>query len=162
MRVIALRDIGARPVRLSDRGCGGCAGAELVTPPKLQVSLGYRWFRADHHFVGDEEQKYREREHSQTINSINLYDVGIATTSPHDPDDGHATLEVMGRSQVVRNSGGTILDRFTTETAGLRDLRLTSMNGFALLIHSSLECADRLRRCDADRQRCGKGCLRNV
>jgi hypothetical protein len=96
------------------------------SPPKLQVSLGYRWFRADHHFVGNMEQKYREREHSQTINSINLYDVGIAynftsrfrmtVTLP---------LEVMSRSQVVRDSSGAILDRFTTQTAGLRDLRLT-------------------------------------
>jgi hypothetical protein len=92
---------------------------------RWQVAIAYRHFQAPHHFSGDVEQTNREREGSNTINEINLFDLGItyAFTSRF-----RATLTIPfaddTRSQVVRNPNGAILDRFATASSGLRDVRL--------------------------------------
>lgn len=112
-----------------DSDTGGGPGKH--TPPsrpasgRWQVAVAYRHFEAPHHFTGDVQQTYREREGSQTINEINLIDLGIthAFTSRF-----RATLTIPfaddSRSQVVRNPNGAILDRFATSSSGLRDVRL--------------------------------------
>jgi hypothetical protein len=91
---------------------------------RWQVALAYRHFQARHHFIGDVRQTYREREGSQTINEINLFDLGITYAFS---SRLRATLTIPfaddSRSQVVRSPSGAILDRFATSSSGLRDVR---------------------------------------
>src|SRR5690349_657707 len=44
---------------------------------KWEASVGYRYFKSDRHFVGDEEQKQREEEGSQVINTSNFIDANV-------------------------------------------------------------------------------------
>jgi len=93
---------------------------------RWQVAFTYRHFLADHHYTGDVRQTSREREGSQTINEINLFDLGVTYTFNA---RFRATLTLPfaadSRSQVVRNATGAILDRFATTSSGIRDTRLS-------------------------------------
>src|SRR5215472_8399527 len=51
--------------------------ADDVGDEGVDISLGYRWFRSDRHFVGDVEQVQRQQQHSQVINDQNFFDLGV-------------------------------------------------------------------------------------
>ena len=53
------------------------AQSEYKGPDKWEVSYSWRWQRSDRHFVGVEEQKNRNTEHSQVVNNIHQAEVGI-------------------------------------------------------------------------------------
>jgi hypothetical protein len=101
-------------------------GADDVGEEGIDVSLGYRWFRSDHHFVGDVYQAQRFQQHSQVINDQNFFDLGIAYAVNRRL---RLTLTLPfatnSRSQAVRANGVNI-DRFETHTAGIGDLRVTA------------------------------------
>lgn len=92
---------------------------------KWDVSVSYRWFQSDRHFVGTVEQKQRATAGDQVINRSNFTDFGLnytfssryslSLTIPYVSHD---------RSQVVKNSSGVILNRFHTQASGFADLSL--------------------------------------
>ena len=93
--------------------------------PRWELSLDERWFQADRHYIGDVRQIYREREHTQTINDINIFGLELAH-----PLSARARVTftipflVASRSQVLTNQSGSPIDRFATQSAGLRDVRI--------------------------------------
>jgi hypothetical protein len=109
------------------------------------VGLAHRWQYSDKHFVGDEEQVYREKEGSQVINNINIVDINVAynITKRFALNLG-IPFSFATRSQAVRDTrrvngqlvnpspypapdgtrNGAVIDRFTTEANGLGDIKL--------------------------------------
>lgn len=92
----------------------------------LQTTVAYRSFRSDRHFVGREEQKERQHEGSEVINNSRFIDVSFDYVFN---EFYSASLTIPfayhDRSQVVRDSNRTILQRFHTQSAGFADLQLT-------------------------------------
>lgn len=109
------------------------------------MGLAHRWQYSDKHFVGDEEQVYREKEGSQVINNINIVDINVAynVTKRIQLNLG-IPFSFATRSQAVRDtrtSGGTLVNpspytapdgtkngaviaRYETEANGLSDIKL--------------------------------------
>jgi hypothetical protein len=116
------------------------------------VAVAHRWQNSDRHFVGDEEQVYREREGSQVINDIHVIDLSASYTFTK---RFSATLsipfQIATRSQAVRDTrrgprkpdgspgdllnpsgfpspegvmNGAVIDRYETQAAGLSDIKL--------------------------------------
>jgi len=52
--------------------------ASYQEPGAWTTSVSYRWQYSDRHFVGDEEQVYREKQGSQIINDIHTVDLSVA------------------------------------------------------------------------------------
>ncbi len=87
------------------------------------LSVSYRWFQSDRHFVGITEQKQRQASGDQVINRSNFTDLTLERAiSPR--YDLSVTIPYVShdRSQVVKNSSGVILDRFHTQAVGLADI----------------------------------------
>ena len=119
--------------------------ASYQIPGTWNAAVAHRWQYSDRHFVGDEEQVYREKEGSQVINNVQLIDisVGYAVTKRVS-----AILSIpfqfATRSQAIRDTrrvggvlvnpspfpapngtvNGAVIDRYTTEANGLGDIRL--------------------------------------
>jgi hypothetical protein len=76
--------------------------------------------------VGDDEQEHREREGSQVENFSNFIDLNLTYAfTPRYSAMLTIPWVVHERSQVVRaGAGGPILDRFSTHSSGLGDVRL--------------------------------------
>jgi len=95
---------------------------------KFDIAVGYRSFVSDRHFVGTEEQKERQQEGSQVINTSSFLDIALTYRVS---DRYFMSLSVPyvdhDRSQVVRDNSPqrTILERFHTQASGLGDLRFT-------------------------------------
>ena len=91
----------------------------------FQATVAYRSFRSDRHFVGEEEQKERQHEGSEVINNSRFIDVSFDYSFD---DVYNASLTIPfayhDRSQVVRDSNRTILQRFHTQSAGFGDLQV--------------------------------------
>jgi hypothetical protein len=115
------------------RGAGLTCGSTLnvgqsgeVLPPEtgFQASVNYRWFNSHRHFVGDDEQEQREKEGSQVENYSNFIDLDVtyAFSSRYSLTLGVPFVD-HERSQVVRG-GGQILERYSTQSSGLGDVRL--------------------------------------
>jgi hypothetical protein len=101
----------------------------LHKPPtaRLDVSLDHRWFQADRHYIGDVRQSYRERARTQTINNVHLFDLELAyPLSARSRMTLTIPFLVASRSQVLNNQGGSAIDRFATDAAGLRDIRIVT------------------------------------
>jgi len=119
--------------------------ASYQQPGTWTAAVSHRWQYSDRHFVGDQEQVYREKEGSQVINDIQLMDlsVGYAVTKRLSASLS-LPFQFATRSQAVRDTrrvggvlvnpsrypapdgtvNGAVIDRFTTEANGLGDIRL--------------------------------------
>lgn len=96
---------------------------ETQDPEPWDLSVAYRWFQSDRHYVGITEQKQRETAGDQVINRSNFTDLTLTRTL--DPRfDVAVTIPYVAhdRSQVVKNASGVILDRFHTQATGLADI----------------------------------------
>jgi hypothetical protein len=129
------------------RGSGHCPGAMLsdfsVTQPPAtthawQLSLSYRHFRSDRHFVGDDE---RELPRSQVVeNTSRFYDIivqrmladrySVALTIPFVDSQRRAAYEHDG------------IHRYASHAGGLSDIRVT---GFAWLLEPAEHSRGNLR-----------------
>ncbi|MFO1498461.1 MAG: hypothetical protein U1G07_08735 [Verrucomicrobiota bacterium] len=102
-------------------------GEPLPPTSGFQAAVGYRWLHSDRHFVGDEEQKQRQREGSEVINDSHFIDLGI-TYAFNTRFSATLTLPLVvhDRSQVVRSNdvARSILQRFHTQSAGIGDVRV--------------------------------------
>lgn len=111
------------------------------------ASVSHRWQYSDKHFVGDEEQVYREKEGSQVINDINVIDLSVsyAVTKRISLTLG-VPFQWATRSQAVRDTrvdpktkklinpspypapdgrvSGAVIDRYETSAYGLGDVKL--------------------------------------
>jgi len=123
---------------LSAQGCVAARGAGMTCAPHdledttttpYETNVTYRWFKSGKHFTGTHEDKQRQEEGSEVINHSNFVDFSVgykvdARTS--------VTLTIPyvshDRSQVVRKNDPqrTILQRFSTQSSGLADIRATA------------------------------------
>jgi len=110
------------------------------------AAVAHRWQYSDRHFVGSEEQEYRQAEGSEVINDVNLIDLSASYAFTKRIS---ATLSIpfqfATRSQAVRDTrrnpngtlanpsqhpneagvaGGAVIDRYETSAYGLSDIRL--------------------------------------
>ena len=99
------------------------------------ASVGHRWQYSDRHFVGDDEQKYRQKEGSEVINNVHLIDIGVSyAVSKRVSVTLSIPFQFATRSQAVRdptaprNEFGNfpVIDRYETSADGLGDMRLLS------------------------------------
>ncbi|HZN58888.1 MAG TPA: hypothetical protein VFD71_12485 [Planctomycetota bacterium] len=93
-----------------------------------QFSYGYRYQKSDRHFVGDQEDKERESEHSQVINTIHLMDFSV-THAFSKRFSGTLALPVQfaTRSSPIRDAEGDIISRDTQRANGIGDMVLSGM-----------------------------------
>lgn len=101
--------------------------ATAKAPSPWEASVSYRWFKSHRHFVGVAEQFQRAANHDEVINRSNFVDLTLsyAVSSRYSVD---VTVPFVShdRSQVVKNSAGVILDRFSTQAAGLADMSVVA------------------------------------
>lgn len=89
------------------------------------LSLAYRWFQSDRHFVGKEEQKHRQAEGSQVINRSHFVDASLEyALSPRYSLVLTVPYVSHDRSSVVRDSNRVILERYHTQASGLGDVQV--------------------------------------
>jgi hypothetical protein len=91
------------------------------------VAMSHRWQYSDRHFVGDSEQRQREREGSQVINDINLIDLSVSyAVTKRINATLSAPFQFATRSSTVRSNdvARTILRRYETQAYGLGDIKL--------------------------------------
>ena len=121
----------------------GAAGYQK--PGTWSAAVSHRWQYSDRHFVGDQEQVYREKEGSQVINNIHLIDISVGYAVTERINANLAIpLQFATRSQAIRDTrrvggvlvnpsrypapngtvNGAVIDRYTTEANGLGDIRL--------------------------------------
>ncbi len=118
--------------RLGAQGCIVAHGSGLPSPmaegessSPWDVSVAYRWFQSDRHFVGTTEHPERQAEGSQVINRSNFIDVGLNyTISPRYSLVVTIPFVVHDRSSVVRDDKRVILQRYHTQSAGIADLTI--------------------------------------
>lgn len=120
------------------RGSGVCSahglhlGEDLPPTSGFMANVSYRWLHSDRHFVGDEEQKERQREGSEVINDSHFTDISLTyAINPRFSATFTVPFVVHDRSQVVRDTNRVILGRFHTQSAGIGDVRLEG-NGWIL------------------------------
>jgi hypothetical protein len=97
------------------------------------ASVSHRWQYSDRHFIGDDEQKYRQKENSEVINNIHLIDIGVGyAVSKRVSLTLSIPFQFATREQAVRdptaprNEFGNrpVIDRYQTSADGLGDLKL--------------------------------------
>jgi hypothetical protein len=101
---------------------------------KWSAAFSHRWQRSDRHFIGDEEQVIREKEGSQVINNIQVFDISASYVATERITVTLAIpFQLATRSQTIRdtrpgmtNKWGNqkVYDRYQTEANGLSDIRL--------------------------------------
>jgi hypothetical protein len=102
----------------------GFGGEALPPHTGWQAGVAYRWLHSDRHFVGDEEQKERQREGSEVINDSHFIDVNVSYAfTPRISATVTFPFVIHDRSQVVRDANRNILGRFHTQSSGLGDIR---------------------------------------
>lgn len=103
----------------------GTQGSPYLPGGSWQLSYGYRYQKSERHFIGDQEDKDRQRDGTEEINEIHLMDFGLT----------HAFTERLGasltlpvrfgtRSTPVLDGFGNVADRDTQRANGIGDLIL--------------------------------------
>jgi hypothetical protein len=99
-----------------------------TAPAPFAVTAAYRSLQSGRHFVGTHEQHERQAEGSQVINNSDFLDIAL-TYSFNPRTSATVTFPLVrhDRSQVVRANDAqrTILQRFSTQSDGLGDVRVT-------------------------------------
>jgi len=120
------------PIQVFAQGCviargGGGAmvlgGDGFLESGDWQLSLAYRYFHSDRHFIGDVEQPQRQEEGSQVENFSNFIDL-TATYAINNRSWINLTLPFVSheRSSLYEHDR---TNRFSSYSGGLADLRLT-------------------------------------
>ncbi|HTI68964.1 MAG TPA: hypothetical protein VMF06_03305 [Candidatus Limnocylindria bacterium] len=120
------------------RGGGMCPLAynDNLTPDDANLqdgdwlaSAAYRWLHSHRHFVGDHEQKDRQKIGNQVINQQHFFDVGLQyAITPRYSVGVVLPFGISDRSQTYTLGG--VLNRYHTQSSGLGDARVT---GYAWL-----------------------------
>lgn len=108
---------------------GAEAGDNPIAPEHWQVALSYRWLHSDRHFVGDEEQKQRQRLGTEVINDSHFIDLGVSYYfNPRFSANLTLPFVYSDRSSYYEHSGGSPATggtRYHTQAGGLGDARIT-------------------------------------
>ena len=90
----------------------------------LVVSLDYRWYRSDRHFVGDVEQPQRQAVGNEVINEVHSFDVA-ATYGISERWSATLTIPFLftERSSLYEHD---FVNRYAMNSSGLGDLRLVT------------------------------------
>jgi len=119
----------------------GCVAIRNVTPfgtqfdntaKTWQFSVSYRYFRSFRHFVGTEEQKQRQENHTEVINNDNSVTLGANyTLNSRWNFSASIPFLYIDRSSLYEHLGNSTITnpeqlRFHTQGQGLGDMRLMS------------------------------------
>jgi hypothetical protein len=112
------------------RGGGGAMitdSSGYLEPKDWNVNVAYRWFESDRHFVGGQEQKHRQANGTQVINNSHFYDVS-ATYAWSKRLNTTLTFPFVShnRSSLYEHLGNNSGQRFSTQSSGLGDMRLSA------------------------------------
>jgi hypothetical protein len=122
-------------------GCGLPASMnEGDTAQPWDVSVSYRWFQSDRHYVGTAYQAQRDAAGDQVINRSNFVDLGLNyTITPRYSISLTIPFVAHDRSQTLKDANGVVFERYHTQATGLSDISvignawifnpLTSPNG---------------------------------
>jgi len=100
----------------------GTEGNPYPRPGSWQLTTAYRWQKSDRHFVGSEEQVDREEDSSQVINKINLLDLNLRyNLSQRTSLSVSFPYLIASRSNPIRDSNRTVVDRSVTHSNALSD-----------------------------------------
>jgi hypothetical protein len=113
------------------QGCVVAHGSGMTAPitdadpaSPWSVSVAYRWFQSDRHYVGTEEQRQRQAEGSQVINRSHFVDAALEyAVSPRSSLLLTVPYVSHDRSSVVRDNNRVILERYHTQASGIGDLQ---------------------------------------
>jgi len=96
------------------------------------AGVSHRWQYSDRHFVGDDEQKYRQKENSQIINDINIVDINVGyqvskrfavnLSIPFSFARRRGNIEDESRTNQFGNE--LVIGHYWTEADGLGDIKL--------------------------------------
>jgi len=101
--------------------------SEFNEDQRWQVSVGYRWFRSDRHFIGTDEQENRAEEGSQVINNVNLWDLGVQYQVNKRWNLQLALpFQSITRSNPIRDENRVVIGRTKTGATGIGDLLVTA------------------------------------
>lgn len=98
------------------------------TAGPLEINVTFRYFKSGKHFTGTHEDVERQKEYSQVINRSNFVDTSLTYTfNPRYSATVTVPWVSHDRSQPVRKNDPqrTILERFSTQSAGVGDVRAT-------------------------------------
>ena len=103
----------------------GAEGYSYQTSDTWQISSAYRFQHSDRHFRGTHEEANRQAEHSEVINDVHLFDIGITyAINPRYSVSLSVPIMDMNRSQPLRDANRNIVDRFSTQSGGIGDMVL--------------------------------------
>lgn len=92
-----------------------------------QVGLGYRWLHSDRHFVGDQEQKYRQEQNTEVINDSHFFDASLTYAfSPRFSATLVLPFVYSDRSSLYEHKGNASGERYHTQAGGLGDVRIAA------------------------------------
>lgn len=104
----------------------GAQSNPYLVPKHWELSLGFRWQNSFRHFVGVREQTRREREESEVINDLYLFDL-TATYAITRRFNASISIpfQYANRSVPLRDANRTVIDRSSTQASGLGDISVT-------------------------------------
>ena len=89
------------------------------------VSVSYRWFQSDRHYVGTAYQAQRDAAGDQVINRSHFTDLGLTyTVSPRYSIALTVPYVNHDRSQTLKKNG-MVFQRYSTQSSGLADVSVT-------------------------------------
>ena len=87
------------------------------------LSVSYRWFQSDRHYVGVAYQAQRDAAGDQVINRSSFTDLGLNyTISPRYSVSITVPFVSHDRSQTLKNVAGVVFQRYHTQATGLADI----------------------------------------
>lgn len=88
-----------------------------------ELSYAYRYQRSDRHFIGDKEDRDRQSEGSEEINTVHLMDFGLTYAfTKRCSFTISLPLLVADRSEPIQDAAQRIVGRNHTDAAGIGDL----------------------------------------
>jgi hypothetical protein len=103
----------------------GAYDGSYTGPNKWQFSTTWRYQKSDRHFRGSEEEKNRQAEGSEVVNTINLAELGIRYNVSEQTSVSVGIPYLMAeRSSPIRNSSRAVVGRSITHASALSDITI--------------------------------------
>ncbi len=102
-----------------------CAMEAGETAHSWDLSVSYRWFQSDRHYVGTAYQAQRDAAGDQVINRSHFTDIGLTyTVSPRYSFSLTLPYVNHDRSQTLKKNG-VVFQRYATQSTGIGDVSIT-------------------------------------
>ncbi len=103
----------------------GAYDGSYTGPNKWQFSTTWRYQKSDRHFRGSEEEKNRQAEGSEVVNTINLAELGIRYNVSEQTSVSVGIPYLMAeRSSPIRNASRAVVGRSITHASALSDITI--------------------------------------